>query len=230
MRVSAIVPAAGLGLRLGAKIKKLYLKLSGKPILFYTLMVFEKTKFIDEIICAVSPRDIDYCHKNMVKKFNFKKVKLVPGGKTRFQSVRNALKNISPESDIVVIHDGARPFLKKGLLKKSVETAKKFGGACVAVPVKNTVKIVDKRLDIIDSPLRSTLWEAQTPQCFRVSVIKDAYKKAKNNKIFTDDSSVVEAINGKVKIIEGAESNIKITTKTDLAVARIMLKNLNIVD
>lgn len=228
MRVSAIVPAAGFGLRLGAKIKKLYLKLSGKPILFYTLMVFEKAKFIDEIICAVTPSDIDYCHKNVIEKFNFKKVKLVKGGKTRFQSVGNALRDISPESDIVVIHDGARPFLRESLLKKSVETAKRFGGCCVAVPVKNTVKIADKRLDIIESPLRSTLWEAQTPQCFRVSVIKDAYKKAKNNKMFTDDSSVVEAINKKVKIIKGAEDNIKITTKTDLAVAQMIVKNLNI--
>lgn len=229
MKISAIIPAAGFGLRLGAKIKKLYLELSGKPILFYTLTVFEKAEFIDEIICAVSPGDINYCLKNIIKKFNFKKVKLIPGGRTRFHSVQNALKNVSSKSDIVVIHDGARPFLKRALLKKSIEAAKKSGGICVAIPVKNTIKMADKKFNIIDSPLRSNLWEAQTPQVFKIKIIKDAYAEAtrKNNFKFTDDAAVVEAINKKVKIIEGTESNIKITTKTDLAVARMMLRNLN---
>lgn len=227
MKISAIIPAAGLGLRLGAEIKKLYLKLSGKPILFYTLSVFEKAEFVDEIICAVTPGDIDYCFKNVVKKFNFKKVKLVPGGKTRFYSVQNALKNVSLSADIIVIHDGARPFLREDLLKKSIKAAKKSGGACVAIPVKNTIKVIDKKLNIIDSPLRSNLWEAQTPQVFKVNIIKDAYAEAarKNNFKFTDDAAVVGAINKKVKIIEGAEENIKITTKSDLILAKAILKD-----
>ncbi len=227
LKICAIIPAGGMGKRLYSKIRKPYIKLCGKPMLYYTLSVFEKSPLINEIICAVHKDDVKYCTINILKRFGFKKTRLVSGGKERFDSVYNALKMInSKKVGIIVIHDSARPFLKKDILARSIEAAKKFGASCVAVKTKNTIKKVDKNLNVIETPDRKFLWDAQTPQSFQAGLILKAYSKASvSKKIFTDDASCVENLGKRVKIVEGSWENIKITTPEDVVMGEAILRS-----
>jgi 2-C-methyl-D-erythritol 4-phosphate cytidylyltransferase len=226
MKVIALVPAAGMGKRMGAEINKQYLLLAGKPIVAHTLQVLEDAPFIDDIHVIVPEAEIPYCREHVVERYGFTKVRgIVAGGPERQHSVMNGLRKLTgmDDDDVILIHDGVRPFISLSILEKSVETARKWDGALVAVPVKDTVKIVENGV-VRETPARETLWLAQTPQAFRYSIIMAAHEIAAAERYLgTDDASLVEWMGKDVHIVLGDYRNIKITTPEDLVLAEAFL-------
>ena len=226
MKVAAIVPAAGKGRRFKSRLDKPYIKLRGRPILAHTLLRLSKNKYITQVIVAVNKNKLKKARREIIDKYGIKKTSLVSGGGERKDSVRNALKNISCDIDYVLIHDGIRPFITDDLIESSLKAAQRFGASVVAVPVKPTLKRIDKKGRIVSTPDRRDFWEAQTPQVFRRDLILRAYREANRKKInFTDDSMLVELLGVKPKVVMGSYRNIKITTKEDLELAKILIKN-----
>ncbi len=220
-RVVAIVPSAGYGRRLGLKKKKPFVLLNGKPIVSYALKTLDGCSAIDRIIIA-SENSCVNSFKALAKRYRFKKVTdVIIGGKTRAESVRNCLKIVDRSFDIVLIHDGARPFVTKSMIEESIRLSRKYGGCVVAVPESDTVKLADKGMFIKDTPDRSRLFRAQTPQTFRREVIKKAYAGFKKG--VTDDSGLAEKTGARIAILEGSYKNIKITTKEDLKFAEVLI-------
>lgn len=221
LKTVAIVPAAGYGRRLGERAKKPFVLLGGKPLVTYALKALDSCAAIDAIVIAAEKSCVKR-FRSLVKKYNLNKViDIVVGGKTRFESVRNALKKIGPGFDIVLIHDSARPFLTEPLITDSIMIARRHGGCVAAVPESDTVKLVDKRLFVKRTLDRTRIYRAQTPQAFRYGLIKKAYSS--RLKRATDDSSLVEISGGNVKVLESSYRNIKITTKEDLKTAEVLL-------
>jgi len=224
--VIALVPAAGMGKRMGAGINKQYLQLGGMPILARTLRLFEEAPFVDRIVPVIPVDEIDFCREQVVERYGFRKVgEIVAGGKERQQSVLNGLRSLEGcvDDDIIVIHDGVRPFVSQHVVQRSIEVAREHDGALVAVPVKDTVKVVEAGI-VTATPPRETLWLAQTPQTFRYGVIRAAHEIADAEQFLgTDDASLVERLNDKVQIVIGDYRNIKITTPDDLVLAEAFL-------
>lgn len=223
----AIVLAAGSGKRMQSKIKKQYLLLEDKPVLYYSLKAFEDS-FIDEIVLVVEEGWQDYCRKSIIETYCFTKVrKIVPGGRERYHSVFCGLQEIE-EGDYVYIHDGARPFITEEILERAKEQVQKTGACVVGMPVKDTIKLVDSEGFVAETPPRNMLWQVQTPQVFSLPIIKEAYTKLLENEIpgITDDAMVVETMLGKkVRLVEGSYENIKITTPEDLSLGKAILSN-----
>ena len=223
MFTSVIIPAAGAGERMGSAVSKQFLSLQGKPIIIHTLERFQVCGGVGEIIVAVqssSRQQIEF----LIHEFHLSKAtKIVEGGRRRQDSVSNALKHIHPDAEIVIVHDAVRPFIQQKMILDSIEKAKAYSAAVVAVRVKDTVKVgnVDGRFErTLD---RSALWLAQTPQTFARQVLLDAYEKAgRENTEATDDASLVEALNIFPAIVEGSFDNIKITTPDDLDLANVV--------
>lgn len=234
MKTTAIVLAAGKGKRMNSDVKKQYLLLDGKPVLYYSLLAFEKS-FIDEIIIVAGPDDKDYVRQEIVKKYGFNKVSLiVTGGRERYHSVFNGLM-ASSACDYVFIHDGARPFITQDILNRALESVKQTKAAVVGMPVKDTIKIIDKAKKVIETPNRNDVWLTQTPQCFAYSPIICAYEdllasetSLTNRGInITDDAMVMETFGSlPVSLVGGSYDNIKITTPDDLYIAEIILNKL----
>lgn len=225
MKRVAIVPAAGMGRRMGASINKQYLLLDGKPILAHTLELFQKADFIDEIFVVVPAEEIEYCRINVVEKYGISKVRqIVAGGAERQNSVLNGLRALDcHDEDVILIHDGVRPFVPISAVRRSIEMALEHDGALVAVPVKDTVKIV-KDAFVTSTPARESLWLAQTPQTFRYRIIRAAHELAETEGFTgTDDASLLERIGKKVHVVIGDYRNIKITTPEDLILALAFL-------
>lgn len=222
MKVIALIPAAGMGKRMGAGINKQYLLVAGIPIVAHTIAVFDSSPLVDEIY-VISPLDeIPYCRSEVVDAHGFAKVRaIVPGGAERQHSVLNGLRAVvSPaDDDVVLIHDGVRPFVTKEIIERAIETARQTDGALVAVPVKDTIKVIVDGT-IRETPPRENLWQAQTPQAFRYGVIRDAHERAATDGFLgTDDTSLVERLGKEVKVVMGDYRNIKITTPEDLILA-----------
>jgi len=226
MRIVALIAAAGLGKRMNAKISKPFIPIFGKPILAYTVEKFEQCKFIEKIYLIVNQEERDLCSKDIILKYNFSKVQeLIAGGETRQDSVYNGLKILNSDTDIVVIHDGARPLVEETLIQDSIKAAQKYGAAIVAIPLKDTVKKSQKDFFINKTLNREEIWRAQTPQTFKYDIILSAYHQAYKDKFFTtDDAAIVEKYGHKVKMIIGSEENIKITTPFDIIIAENFLK------
>lgn len=226
MKVVALIAAAGLGKRMNAKINKPFIPIFGKPILAYTVEKFEKCKFIEKIYLIVNQEERDFCSKDIILKYNFSKVQeLIEGGETRQDSVYNGLKVLGPDTDIVVIHDGARPLVEGAIIQESIEAAQEYGAAIAAIPLKDTIKKSRKDFFINETLNREEIWRAQTPQTFRYDIILSAYHQAYKDKFFTtDDAAIVERYGHKVKMIIGSEENIKITTPFDIIIAENFLK------
>lgn len=228
MRVTALIPAAGMGKRMGAGINKQYLLLSGRPILAHTLAVFEQARCVDDVYVIVPEDEITFCRENVVERYGFAKIRrIVAGGSERQYSVLNGLRAMeSPHpDDVVLIHDGVRPFVPLQVLEDSVETARLHDAALVAVPVKDTVKVAKGGI-VLETPPRESLWLAQTPQAFRYGVIRDAHERAvADGWLGTDDTSLVERMGKPVHIVQGDYGNFKITTPEDLVLAEAFLKN-----
>ncbi|MDP9743527.1 UNVERIFIED_ORG: 2-C-methyl-D-erythritol 4-phosphate cytidylyltransferase [Bacillus sp. B2I3] len=221
MFYEVVIPAAGQGKRMKAGKNKLFIELSGIPIIVYTLRVFEEDPDCRGIILSINPAETDYFNE-LIAAYGLKKVKkLVMGGKERQQSVYNGLHHA--EEDIVLVHDGARPFINLLQISELTTAASLHGGAVIAVPVKDTIKKAANK-KVLETVERSSLWAVQTPQAFRVSILKSAYEQAEAEEFLgTDDASLLERINEQVVIIEGNYDNIKITTQEDLYFAEAIL-------
>lgn len=225
--VSVIVAAAGMSNRMGSKINKQFIAIDNKPILAHTLEKFEDCKYVDEIIVVSKEEEVEYCKKEIVKKYGFKKVKnIVKGGAERQDSVYNGILALDEKSDIVLTHDGARPFIKRETIEKGIEGVIEYGACVIGVPVKDTIKVVNSDEEVHHTPKRSLLWAAQTPQCFWTDLLKKGYDLAGEEDIMgTDDSSLVEKTGHPIKMIMGSYDNIKITTPEDLIIADSFLKD-----
>lgn len=229
-KITAIVLAAGSGSRMKNKTKKQFMEIKGKPVIWYSLFEFEKSR-VDEIILVTGKEDIDYCKKEIVEKYNLKKIKnVVAGGSERYESVYNGLKEVT--GNIVLIHDGARPLINNEIIERSIEGTIKSDACVVGVPVKDTIKRANKEGYIIDTPNRSELWITQTPQSFKTDLVKMAYKKMKeelekgNTTLnITDDAMVVEEFTTKqVRFVQGDYKNIKVTTPEDIDIAELFIE------
>ncbi len=229
--VSVIIAAAGMSNRMGSKMNKQFLAVGGKPILAHTIEKFEKSKFIDEIIVVIKEEEIEYCRKEIIKKYKFNKVKkIIRGGRERQDSIYNGLLALNEKSEIVLSHDGARPFVKEENIEDGIREVLKSGACVIGVPVKDTIKIIEENKDIKETPPRATIWAAQTPQCFRKEMIMKAYEKARRDGYLgTDDSSLVERLGHRVKMIMGSYENIKITTPEDLVLAESLFKEKDMI-
>ena len=225
-RCAAIVLAAGQGKRMGTKIQKQYLELNGKPVVYYSLTVFEKSPLIDEIILVVGKDQETYCRREIVDRYGFQKVKqIVEGGAERYHSVYHGLCSVNKATDYVFIHDGARPFVNEEMIERAYEMVCVEGACVVGMPVKDTIKIVDEQLYARETPPRKDVWLVQTPQGFSYQLVMEAYQKLLEREgdltvQVTDDAMVVEVILGHpVKMTKGSYENIKITTPEDLKTA-----------
>lgn len=226
-KVSAIILAGGKGKRMGAEVSKQYININNKPILYYTLSNFISSEFIDEIILVVPEDEVDYCKKEIIERYSLKVNKIVVGGKERQDSVYNGLNAIE-KCDIVLIHDGARPFVSKDIIKNGIKYAKEYGATACGVKPKDTIKILGEDGFSISTPNRDMLMAVQTPQCFSFKLIKEAHEYVKNNQItVTDDTMVAELLGNKVYLYEGEYTNIKVTTPEDLILAEKLSKNLS---
>lgn len=226
VKCTAIVLAAGRGKRMGTEVQKQYLEICGKPVLYYSLEVFEKSCIIDEIVLVVGENQEPYCRQEIVDKYGFAKVKaIVQGGAERYHSVWNGLQEV--EEGYVFIHDGARPFVTEDILQHAYEDVCAHKACVVGMPVKDTIKISDENGFVVETPKRSSLWMIQTPQVFELSLVKGAYQKLIEQNVanVTDDAMVVEQMTGhEIKLVMGAYENIKITTPEDLKIANVFLK------
>ena len=220
-----VIVAAGTGSRMNMGINKQFIKLEGKEIIAYTIEKFYNNSNIEDIVVVVKEDESEFFKKEILDKYNFKNVKIAYGGKERQDSVYNGLKLLDEKCDVVLIHDGARPFVSDKIIDKSIEEAKEHKAIVVGVPVKDTIKVIDNDKNIVDTPNRSVLWAVQTPQTFNYNILIDAYKDAFKNKFYgTDDAMLVERIGYKVKMLEGSYNNIKITTQEDLNIGSQILR------
>lgn len=229
--VSAVIVAAGKATRMNMEKNKQYIDIGGQSVLARTILAFQESDIVDEIILVTNPHDIMFCKENIVEQYGMNKVKkIVAGGDSRQKSVYNGLAEVSSKCGIVLIHDGARPFIKETNIRESVLAAYEFGACCVAVPVKDTIKKVNNDGFVEATLDRSSLWSIQTPQTFKYSLIVDAHKKAlEDNFEGTDDAVLVERLGHPLKLIMGSYDNIKITTREDLAIAEAII-NYNLDD
>lgn len=223
MKVSAIILAGGKGKRMKANISKQFIILKDKPILYYTLYRFIKNPNVDNIVLVLPKDEIEYCKKNIIEKYNLKIDFIVEGGAERQDSVYNGLKALE-DTDIVLIHDGARPFVSNKIIEEGIQKAIEFGGAAPGVMPKDTIKIKDSNSFSKETLDRSTLVAIQTPQVFKFSEIIKCHEKIKKDNItVTDDTMVYEMYGNKVYLYDGDYENIKITTPEDLLLGEKIL-------
>jgi len=229
MKATVLIPAAGMGRRMGKNVNKQFLELAGKPILAHTLALFERSAAIEHIYPILPADEIDYCREQIIEKYGFSKVrKLVPGGAERQDSVRNGLVALQADGldqpeRIVLVHDGARPLFNPQLLPELLPIIAEQGACIVAAPAKDTIKEVDAGL-ISGTPERKRLWQAQTPQGFRYQSLAEAFASADSaGFLATDDASLLERIGHPVAILAGDYRNIKVTTPEDIVIASALL-------
>ena len=216
MKIAVIIAAGGTGKRMGRP--KQFLPLAGRAVVEWTIEAFRKVKNVEQIIMVVSGEDLERA-KDLG-------TTVVEGGEERGDSVKNGLKAVSPDCDLVIIHDGARPLITADIIEKAIKEAKEQDAVVVGVPVKDTIKKVERGTLIVERSLeREELWQAQTPQVFKYDIITRAYAK---KKAATDDAKLVEDLGIKVKMVMGSYENIKITTPEDLIVAEAILRSRNV--
>ncbi len=224
METAAIIVAAGQGSRVGGDLPKQFQPVSGKPVLSYTLQKFEDCSRIQDVVLVTSSEWVTYVAQEIVDQFDFNKVrKIVEGGKQRQDSVFAGLNALEGPPAFVAIHDAVRPFVSVEKIEAVIDACKEHGAAILAFPPKDTIK-TEKSGFVDKTPDRSLLWSVQTPQVFKYDLIMKAYEKAFKDGVYqTDDSALVERIDGKVRIVEGDHDNIKITVPMDLKWAEIKL-------
>lgn len=226
-KYAAIVLAAGSGKRMNSKVHKQYLIIQDRPVLYYSLKAFEDSA-VDEIVLVVGKGEEEFCRKEIVDKYGISKVKaIVEGGKERYHSVFEGLKQTS-DADYVLIHDGARPFVNQDIIRRCMQEVQKYQACVVGMPVKDTIKIADEEGYAKQTPDRKNVWMIQTPQTFSYALIYEAYGEMLKTEdtAITDDAMVLERTKGKKsKLIEGSYRNIKITTPEDLLIANVYLQH-----
>ncbi|WP_339148329.1 MULTISPECIES: 2-C-methyl-D-erythritol 4-phosphate cytidylyltransferase [unclassified Sutcliffiella] len=224
MNYQVIVLAAGQGKRMKAGKNKQFIELEGKPVIIHTLSAFEEDPYCDQIKLVINDKEKDI-FQELFTLYPIKKIKeIIPGGEERQDSVYNGLNSIQ-SAEIVLVHDGARPFISQKVIHNLVKKASKEGAAIVGVPVKDTIKRVSSGGVVEETVERSSLWSIQTPQAFRYPILKEAHEKAKmENYLGTDEASLVERIHIPVHIVEGEYENFKLTTPEDLILAKAFLQ------
>jgi len=213
---TVIIVAGGSGNRFKSEIPKQFIELNGKPILMHSIIAFYKYQEDIEIILVLPEQQLDFWY-SLCEKYNFKiKHRIVHGGKTRFESVKNGLETVKLSQNLIAIHDGVRPLVSQNTIESCFQQAKIFGNAIPAILPVDSVRQVSNNANIpID---RSKLRLIQTPQVFKINILKKAYEQ-KYTKNFTDDASVLEAFGEKINLVEGNRENIKITNRIDLIIA-----------
>jgi 2-C-methyl-D-erythritol 4-phosphate cytidylyltransferase len=226
MKADAIIVSAGKGQRFMEGKKKQFYLLADKPILVHTLDQFETCPLIRSILLVVGQEDMDYSLKEIVEQYKYRKIaQIIPGGKRRQDSVKNGIDALAKDVEIVVIHDGVRPFVTKAMIEDSIHSAERFGAVILAMPVKDTIKIANPNGTVLKTLDRDALWQIQTPQAFQARLLREAYYKAMEDGFMgTDDASLVERLGVKIHILPGSYTNIKITTPEDLILANLFLK------
>ncbi len=228
--VTAVIVAAGRGVRMHSDVPKVYMPLNGKPMISYSIEAFERSA-ADEIIIVTGSDHIEYCKNEIVDKYGYSKVTdVIPGGEERYDSVYEGLKRAAGSS-YVLIHDGARPCVTEDVINRTIEGAREYGACVAAVPVKDTIKTADHEGYTVETLKRDTLWTIQTPQAFEYQLIFDAYSKmieeGKETEDITDDAMVIEKMTShKVRLIEGDYQNIKVTTPEDMDIAGLFLQKI----
>ena len=212
---------------MNSQVHKQYLIIQDRPVLYYSLKAFEDSA-VDEIVLVVGKGEEEFCRKEIVDKYGISKVKaIVEGGKERYHSVFEGLKQTS-DADYVLIHDGARPFVNQDIIRRCMQEVQKYQACVVGMPVKDTIKIADEEGYAKQTPDRKNVWMIQTPQTFSYALIYEAYEEMLKTEdtAITDDAMVLERIKGKKsKLIEGSYRNIKITTPEDLLIANVYLQH-----
>lgn len=227
---------------MNSSVAKQFLLLDSKPLVYYSLKAFEDSR-VDTVVLVTGEEEMEYCRREIVEEFGFRKVsRIVAGGKERYHSVYEGLLALSEagfhgglensahsDGDIVLIHDGARPLVTADVITRAMEGAASYGACVAAMPVKDTIKVADKTEFAESTPRRSLLWQIQTPQAFSFPLIFQAYEKLlsreEHQKDITDDAMVVETMtSGRVKLIRGDYTNMKVTTPEDMAVAEALLR------
>ncbi len=222
---TAIIPAAGFGTRMELDHPKQFHQLGDAPILIHTVRAFLQNSHIDHIVVVIPSNRIEQTREIVTRYIGqHDRITLVPGGKRRQDSVQEGLKALSQETDIVLVHDGARPFVSQATINRCYETAVTEGAAIAAVPVKDTLKKGDTTLKVIDTVERENLWHAQTPQAARRELLVEAFRKL-GEKNVTDESSLLELAGIPVTLVAGSETNIKITRQEDLHLAERIMQN-----
>jgi 2-C-methyl-D-erythritol 4-phosphate cytidylyltransferase len=223
MSVLAIIPAAGVGVRMGGGTPKQFLSLEGVPIFVHTVRKFVSSDAIDEIMLALRAEEMERAQADVDREHFSKPVRLVAGGATRQQTVARALAETPPATEIVVVHDAVRPFIELAMIQRVVEAARKSGAAILGIPSVDTVKQVERQT-ILGTIPRERIVLAQTPQAFRYSIIQEAFARAAADGFNgTDESSLAERLGHNVTVLMGSDRNIKITKPSDLPLARLYI-------
>ncbi len=226
-KVTAIILAAGRGSRMKSDVKKQFMELANKPVLYYSVKAFEESD-VDEIILVTMKEDFAYCEQEIVNRYGFKKVSnVVAGGKERYDSVKNGV--LAAAGDICLIHDGARPLIETSVINKMIALCEKEDAVILGVDVKDTIKIINEKGYIEQTPSREMLRAAQTPQMFSKQLLLASYKEMERNPIpglnVTDDAMIVQYYGGKKSLVmPGDYRNIKVTTQEDLKFAELFIK------
>ncbi len=215
--VGAIIVAAGKGSRMGLGYNKVLANLRGRPVIEWTIRKFVFSELINFLVIVINPEDKEAMARICEPYINRIEIIMVNGGDSRQDSVYNGLEALPESVGIVLIHDGARPFVNQDIIENSINKAREFGSACAGLPAKDTIKIVDDKRAVKSTPERISIWHAQTPQSFEKSIIMRIYENAREKGIIgTDDAELAESAGFKVIMFEGSNSNIKLTTAEDL--------------
>ena len=224
--VTAIFPAAGSSKRMGGGMNKNFLELAGEPILLRTLKTFSQVERVNFLIVVVAAHEVETVEKLLRGTAGLKSWRVTIGGSERQYSIANGLKLLPDDAEIVLVHDAARPLISVQTINGVIDAAEKFGGAIAAVPAKDTIKIVDAEGFVKFTPPRSELAVVQTPQGFKREILLWAYDKAAAEKFLgTDDSSLVERLGVRIKVVASDYRNIKVTTPEDIHVAETLLRS-----
>ena len=225
-RVAGLIVAAGNGVRMGGDIAKPFLQLGGREILARTLDVFERCAAISEIWVIVAAKNVSACQQGIIERYGFSKVRdVVTGGTSRQESVWCGLQRIDAAIDLVVVHDGVRPFVTDAVLRETLGCAATHGAAVTAVPLRDTLKRISDGGEVETTVPRDNLWRTQTPQAFQRHLLMSAYRQAWERGVHaTDDASLIESMGHPVKVVSGSEHNIKITTPEDLNFSEGLLR------
>jgi 2-C-methyl-D-erythritol 4-phosphate cytidylyltransferase len=225
MKVGAIIPAAGRGKRIGTSVAKQFLEIQGKPLLHHTLTAIASCKLIDYVVLVMPLANVDEVGKDCLKKYSIVR-QVVVGGEERQDSVYNGFKSLEGSTDIVVVHDGVRPFTTPQMIITTIEEARQYGAAITAIPVSDTIKEVSGGF-VKKTISRDGLWRVQTPQAFQYGLLQQAFKKANEDSYYgTDEGALIEYLGKEIKIVPGSELNMKITRKEDLVLGESLLSRI----
>lgn len=223
MKVVAIIPAAGAGVRMGTETPKQFLALEGVPIMVHTLRKFAGADSVDAIYLGLRSEDLERARKDIEREHFSKPLTLLEGGVTRQDTVARAVAQAPSSTEVVVVHDAVRPFVSLEMIQQVIEAARKSGAAILGIPSVDTVKQIERQI-VLGTVPRERIVLAQTPQAFRYDILKEAVARAEADGFNgTDESSLVERLGHEVTVLMGAERNIKITKPSDLPLARLYI-------